>query len=335
MSQVHPCARTTPRTRAEINASPAGATALASLYNITAVTARKWKGREDSEDRSHRPRTLKTTLTPAQEVLVVELRRMVLLPLDDLLAITREFINASVSRSGLDRCLRRHGVSDLKSLLPNIEGETPPLKTFKDYEPGFIHIDIKYLPQMPDETTRRYLFVAIDRATRWVYFRIYKNQTEVSSTDFLRRLKKFAPMKIQKILTDNGSQFTDRFTAKDKRATGKHAFDVTCAEMGIEHRLSPPRHPQTNGMVERFNGRISDLVKQTRFASAAELESTLTLYLKTYNHHIPQRALKHQTPIQALQKWQAEKPDLFVKRIYKQAGLDNYRPIPFVFLLAE
>ena len=42
-----PCARTTPRTRAETNASPAGATALASLYNITAVTARKWKGRKD------------------------------------------------------------------------------------------------------------------------------------------------------------------------------------------------------------------------------------------------------------------------------------------------
>jgi transposase InsO family protein len=73
--------------------------------------------------------------------------------------------------------------------------------------------------------------------------RIYKNQTDVSSTDFLRRLRKVAPMKIQKILTDNGSQFTDRFTAKDKRATGKHAFDVRCAEMGIVHRLSPPRHP--------------------------------------------------------------------------------------------
>ena len=324
MSQLHPCARTTPRTRSEINASCESVSVLASRYNVTPATARKWKEREDCQDRSHRPNTLNTTLTPTQELLVVELRRMALLPLDDLLAITHEFINSAVSRSGLDRCLRRHGVSNLKSLLPKIEGEAPPLKTFKDYELGFLHIDIKYLPRMPDETQRRYLFVAIDRATRWVYFRIYANQTEASSTDFLRRLRKVAPMKIQTILTDNGSQFTDRFTSQGKRPSGKHVFDASCAQMGIVHRLSPPRHPQTNGMVERFNGRISEVVKQTRFASAAELQTTLTLYLKTHNHHIPQRALKHQTPIQALQKWHEKKPDLFVKRVYNQEGFDNY-----------
>ena len=78
-------------------------------------------------------------------------------------------------------------------------------------------------------------------------------------------------------------------------------------------------------MVERFNGRISGLVAQTRFSSAAELESTLKSYLSTYNHSIPQRALKHQTPIQALKEWQTKKPDLFVKRVYEQSGLDKYQ----------
>ena len=114
-----------------------------------------------------------------------------------------------------------------------------------------------------------------------------------------------------------------RFTSKTRTPSGHHVFDVACSSMGIEHRLCPPRHPQTNGMVERFNGRISDLLKQTRFASAGELDATFTQYLTIYNHHIPQRALSHQSPIQALKRWQIDKPELFVKRVYKHAGLDS------------
>jgi len=70
-------------------------------------------------------------------------------------------------------------------------------------------------------------------------------------------------MKIMTLLTDNGSQFTDRFTSDTKSSSGQHLLDLACLSMGIEHRLCPPRHTQTNGMVERFNGRISDIVKQT------------------------------------------------------------------------
>jgi transposase InsO family protein len=328
---LHSQARTTHLIREEIRASTLSQAALARLYNVTRKTIRKWQGRETPVDGSHCPNKMYTTLTPAQELIVVELRKTLLLPTDDLLAVTREFINPAVSRAGLGRCLRRHRVSDLRDLVAVQEANTPTTKkTFKDYDPGFLHIDIKYLPQMPDETARRYLFVAIDRATRWVFMDIYADQTDSSSTDFLAKVKAACPIKIAKLLTDNGSQFTDRFTSKKKDPdgnripTGKHVFDVLCKQFEIEHRLIPPRHPQTNGMVERFNGRISEIVNQTRFACAAELESTLRSYLKIYNHNIPQRALNHQTPIQALKKWQEEKPELFLKRVYNQAGLDNY-----------
>ena len=130
-------------------------------------------------------------------------------------------------------------------------------------------------------------------------------------------------MKIKAILTDNGNQFTDRFTSTAKSPSGQHAFDLMCLSMSIEYRLCPPKHPQTNGMVERFNGRISDVVKQTRFGSAAELDVTLAHYLVTYNHLIPQRALKHQSPIQSLRRGRADKPQLFVNSIEKQPGLDS------------
>jgi transposase InsO family protein len=264
-------------------------------------------------------------LTELQEAVVVTLRKTLWLSLDDLLYVTRTHINPDVSRSGLARGLKRHGVSRLKDVLPQAEGEPVALtRTFKDYEPGYLHIDIKYLPRMPDEATRRYLFVAIDRATRWVFLAVYSDMTEDSSVDFLNRVHAAAPMKIVKLLTDNGTQFTDRFTSKNKQPSGRHHFDQACGKLGIEHRLSPPRYPQTNGIVERFNGRISELLKQSRFNSAEELEKTLLNYLVIYNQHIPQRAINHLTPMQAVRKWQKEKPDLFVKKEYDQTGLDTY-----------
>jgi hypothetical protein len=71
------------------------------------------------------------------------------------------------------------------------------------------------------------------------------------------------------------------------------------------------------------NGRISELLQQTRVDSRADLETTLLNYLKLYNYHIPQRAIGTRTPIQALKEWQQQKPDLFVKRVYDQTGLDS------------
>ncbi|WEN15089.1 IS481 family transposase [Rhodanobacter sp. AS-Z3] len=322
---LHPLARTTPRILAELRAEEPGLSdaALARRYGVTAPTVRKWRERDSTADRSHRPDTLHCTLTPAQEAVAMEVRRTLWLPLDDLLVIVREFLNPKVSRSGLARCMKRHGVNQRP-----VEDKDAPIvrKTFKDYAPGFVHMDIKYLPQMADETARRYLFVAIDRATRWVYLRIYGDQSEASSTDFLRRVKAAAPMTIEKLLTDNGSQFTDRFTSKRKEPSGHHAFDRECALLGIEHRLITPRHPQTNGMVERFNGRISDILATTHFRSREDLQTTLERYQTLYNEHLPQKALGHKTPVQAIRAWRKERPELFVRKLKNQTELDNSPP---------
>lgn len=176
---------------------------------------------------------------------------------------------------------------------------------------------------MPDEESRSYLFVAIDRATRWVFIHSYPDQTENSSVDFLSRLEHASPIRIRKLLTDNGSQFTDRFTSKARAPSGEHKFDRRCTVLGIKHRLIPPRTPQMNGMVERLNGRISEVLQQTRFASAAELASTLQNYLKLYNHHILQRALGHIAPVDAMTEWCKKSPELLKRKVYKQAGLDT------------
>ncbi len=152
---LHKNARTTPAIRQELRESTQSERELAREYQLNRATVRQWRRRDTDQDASHRPHRLHTTLTPAKELVVIELRKTLLLPLDDLLAVTREFINPAVSRSGLDCCLRRQGVSDLQALIPQPEDNDQPQKTFKDYEPGFVHVDVKYLPQMPDETAHR------------------------------------------------------------------------------------------------------------------------------------------------------------------------------------
>ena len=319
---LHKQARTTPAVRGEIAASDEPVSALAQRFNVTEATVRKWKSRDSVFDRSHTAHRLQTTLSPAQEAIAVELRRTLLLPLDDLLVVVREFLHSGVSRSGLDRCLRRHGVGSLSALKP--APSKAAHKPFKDYEPGYLHMDVKFLPQMADETHRRYLFVAIDRATRWVFVAIKPNKTARAASAFLKALHKACPFKIHRLLTDNGKEFTDRlFASREREPSGKHEFDLLCREFGIEHRLTKPRHPQTNGMVERFNGRIADVLATHRFSSAEDLATTLTRYVKLYNHQLPQSALKGRTPIQAMKAWYAERPDLFTRRPYDQTGLDT------------
>ncbi len=322
MIALHKNARTTPAVRAEIAASNETARVLAQRFGVTEQTIYKWKKRESFADRSHTAHHLQTNLTPAQETIVVHLRRTLLLPLDDLLAVTREFLCSEVSRSGLDRCLRRHGVGNLNALKP--QAEPVAHKAFKSYVPGYVHVDVKYLPQMPDEKSRRYLFVAIDRATRWVFVQIKSHKTAASARSFLAALHKACPIRISKILTDNGKEFTDRlFGSRARDATGRHEVDQLCEGLGIEHRLTRPRTPRTNGMLERFNGRIADVLRTHRFDSREDLAQTLQRYVALYNHQLPQSALASKTPMQAMKEWYHSHPEMFRKRPYDRPGCDS------------
>jgi transposase InsO family protein len=186
-------------------------------------------------------------------------------------------------------------------------------------------------------------------ATRWVFVRIMPAKTAANARRFLRDLHRACPIRITKILTpshrlqandcramDNGKEFTDRLFASRARApSGEHEFDLLCAELGIEHRPTPPKSPQTNGIplvhfqctagqrVERFNGRISDVLKTNRFDSALDLEQTLMRYVHLYNTQLPQSALGSKTPMQTMKDWHKSHPQLFVKSPRNHAGRDS------------
>lgn len=141
---------------------------------------------------------------------------------------------------------------------------------------------------------------------------------------FLNALHKAAPFKITTLLSDNGREFTDRaFGRREKDASGTHEFDALFEALAIEHRLMRPKHPQTNGIVERFNGRLSQLLKSHRFDSAHDLQTTLHRFVWLYNQHLPQRSLNAATPVQSLKQWQASHPHLFSKRVVNHPGPDS------------
>ena len=197
----------------------------------------------------------------------MEVRCLIGLPLDDLPVVVRE-LGVTFRAGPLYEapCVNRR---------PGGKWRPGGSQDLKRLSPGVIHMDIKYLPQTPNETARRYLFVTNDCATRRVFMRCDAEQSEVSSTDFLRRLKVAAPMRIEKLVTGNESQFTARFTSKGKQPSGKHVLKHEYVLLGIEHRLIRQRHPRTNGMVERFNGRISAALATTRFRSRQDFQTAL------------------------------------------------------------
>lgn len=321
--KLHANAATTPKVRQQIQHSAKSVAALAKEFGVSETTIRRWKNRDSVQDRSHTAHKLQTLLNPVQEWIIVELRKTLLLPLDDLLVLARRFIFPELSRSALDRCLRRHNVSNLNALMPETEPAPSP-KSFKDYEPGYVHVDVKYLPQMPDETQRKYLFVGIDRASRWVYLEVMADKSARSASRFMSRLIRNASFKVSIVLTDNGKEFTDRFCATGQREpTGKHLFDQLCTKEQIEHRLIKRGRPQTNGMVERFNGRIATLLKENHFDSSFDLAATLERYQRLYNQFIPQKALAHKTPLDKLKEYYARSPDLFRIRPTNRPGPDK------------
>ena len=109
--KLHANATTTPRTRAYIQQSSAPTGALARELGIHSRTVARWKARTELLDRSTRPHRLATMMTDWEEALIVELRRSLALPLDDITEAMRRCLNPALSRSAIHRCLQRHGIS--------------------------------------------------------------------------------------------------------------------------------------------------------------------------------------------------------------------------------
>jgi transposase InsO family protein len=158
--------------------------------------------------------------------------------------------------------------------------------------------------------------VAIDRATRLVYLWVYEHKNKEAATDFLRRCLEFFPFQIEKLLTDNGREFTlNGFKNRwGTQTTTVHPFEQLCREREIEHRKTKPYTPKTNGMVERANGLIKEnTTKQHRYQNPQQMKDDLRCWFIHYNFYRRHRRLGRITPYQAVCRWYQKQPQLFLK----------------------
>ena len=316
MGQIlHGSATTTEAIRRAIQHSQESLRALAKRYGINQKTVAKWKNRTSVADVPTGPKEPRSTvLSIEEEAVIVAFRKHTLLPLDDCLYALQPTI-PHLSRSSLHRCLQRHGIGRL----PDVEGDKPQKKKFKSYPIGYFHIDIA---EVQTAEGKLYLFVAIDRTSKFAYAELHEKAGKMAAAGFLRNLIAIVPYAIHTVLTDNGIQFTNR--VQDRHAF-EHIFDRVCREHGVDHRLTKIKHPWTNGQVERMNRTIKEAtVKRFHYDDHDQLRRHLADFVLAYNFGRRLKTLKGLTPYEHICKCWTNEPERFtLNPIHQMPGLNN------------
>ncbi|MGA0542597.1 IS481 family transposase [Neotabrizicola sp. VNH66] len=315
MGQVrHGSATTTFAVRAAIQRSQASLAQLSREFGINPKTLAKWRKRATVEDMKTGPSEPRSTvLTEEEEAAVVAFRRHTLLPLDDCLYALQPSI-PHLTRSALHRCLQRHGISRL----PDVEGEKPQRQKFKRYPIGFFHIDIA---EVQTAEGKLFLFVAIDRTSKFAVAQLVETADRRTAWEFLEHLLEAVPYQVHTVLTDNGIQFAEQPRNRNTIYSRPMRFDMICEANGIEHRLTKPNHPWTNGQVERRNRTIKDAtVKRFHYDSHNQLRS----HLAAYNFARRLKTLSGLTPYEYICKVWTSEPDRFIlDPIHQMPGLNT------------
>lgn len=287
------------------------------MHGVNPKTVLKWRRRQSVEDLPMGPKTPHSTiLSIEEEALCIAFRKHTLLPLDDCLYALQVTI-PHLTRSSLHRLFQRHGISRL----PDAESEPGKHKKFKSYPIGYFHIDIA---EVRTGEGKLHMFVAIDRASKFAFVELHDRATRRSAADFLMRLIAAVPYKIHTVLTDNGVQFTTpgaggsavpeiRQAIERRELFRAVGFELVCARNDIEHRLTKPNHPWTNGQVERMNRTLKDAtIRRYHYATHDELRRHLALFVDAYNFGKRLKALRGLTPYEHIVKTWTEQPNRFI-----------------------
>jgi transposase InsO family protein len=279
------------------------APAAAEQHGVTAPTARKWLGRylafgeAGLVDASSRPACSPRSIDAGKALAVLELRRK---------RLTHARIAAAlcISKSTVGRVLARAGMSRLADLEP-----AEPVVRYEHPAPGeLLHIDTKKLGRIERPSHRvtgdrrdsvegagwEMLFVAVDDHARIAFTDMHPDEKWPQAVQFLRNAVAYfrsLGVKVQRLLTDNGSAFRSR------------KFAEACRELGIQHKFTRAYRPQTNGKAERF---IQSALREWAYGFTYQNSSERTAALEYWNHHYnwhrPHQGIGGAAPMSRLNK---------------------------------
>ena len=303
-SVLHGSARTTPRVRAELQASQARSPSLAVLYGLNPKTVAKWRGRTVTTDAPMGPKAPKSTvLTPAEEAIIVEFRRRTLLPLDDVLGCSAGHHPQPQPKRPASLPCNATASPVCRQARP-----TDKRKRFKTYEIGYVHIDSCELRHADGKLV---MFLAIDRVSKFTYVEFHDSAGKMEGAAFLRNVVAAFPYKIHTVLTDNGMAFADL----PKNRDGPEPPLPRPAH--LRSRLHRERHrapaDQAVSSLDQRPGRADEPHHQGRDGQGLPLRRSgkpkahVLAFVTAYNFAKHLKALKWKTPYQSIcQAWANE-----------------------------
>jgi transposase InsO family protein len=276
------------------------------FYGWSEDAYRKWGHRlrkcpriESLFSRSRKPYRSPLKTKPRKEKKVLQLRRA-----DPSLGPQRisneleRYFNIKVPASTVYAILKRAGAISIQMSQRLTKRH---LKRYRRPFPGYLQMDFKYVP-FKVQGRQLYQLSCVDHHSSWRFIRIYDNKSATSVRSFLEELEVNCPFPIEEIQTDNGAEFTDKFSSREG-VTGLHPMDVWCARNGIRHRLIPVGVKELNGKVENTHKQDDrEFYSQGPYRDLNHIQVCSKGYNLRWNRNRATNALGWNTPEQVLEQ---------------------------------
>lgn len=285
-----------------------GVSKAAMKYRVNRQYIYRWRNRyngsiDSLRNQSRRPHHHPNQHTLEELKLIADMRRRN--PYTGLVVFWVKLMQRGYKRSiaGLYRILRRQGI--MADKLPNPKYVPKPYEQMH-YPGERIQIDVKFVPAVclvnEAKGQKFYQYTAIDEFSRWRYVEAFDEHSTYSSAVFLEHLIKAFPMPIECVQTDNGAEFTKRFTAtKEENLT---LFQKRLKEHGIRHKQIRPFTPRHNGKVERSHRKDNERFYASHtFYSLEDFSKQLQLYNRRDYNLFPMRPLGWKSPSTILKEF--------------------------------